>query len=86
MLPKRVELLVVLMAAWRLGAAATPVNPTFTGAVEAEYQIADADAVLVVNGGPDTPDRRSSVDRGSTRWPRPSLRGPTRGLHGRAGK
>ncbi|MEU1999837.1 class I adenylate-forming enzyme family protein [Rhodococcus sp. NPDC019627] len=54
MLPNRVELLVVLMAAWRLGAAATPVNPTFTAA-EAEYQITDANAALVVNEGPDAP-------------------------------
>ncbi len=30
MLPNRVELLLGLMAAWRLGAAATPVNPVFT--------------------------------------------------------
>lgn len=31
-LPNRVELLVTLMAAWRLGAIATPVNPAFTPA------------------------------------------------------
>ncbi|WP_432168336.1 class I adenylate-forming enzyme family protein [Streptomyces sp. bgisy031] len=55
MLPNRVELLVSLVAAWRLGAAATPVNPVFT-AHEAEYQIADAGAVLVVKTGPDAPD------------------------------
>ena len=30
MLPNQVELLLGLMAAWRLGAAATPVNPVFT--------------------------------------------------------
>ncbi|MFE7419860.1 class I adenylate-forming enzyme family protein [Rhodococcus sp. NPDC057529] len=53
-LPNRAELLVALMASWRIGAAATPVNPTFT-ATEAEYQIADAAAVLVVNEGPDAP-------------------------------
>ncbi|GAA4120866.1 long-chain fatty acid--CoA ligase [Nocardioides fonticola] len=47
MLPNRVELLVSLAAAWRLGAAATPVNPVFT-ATEATYQIEDADATLVV--------------------------------------
>ena len=39
MLPNRVELLIGLMAAWRLGAAATPVNPVFTPN-EADYQIA----------------------------------------------
>jgi acyl-CoA synthetase (AMP-forming)/AMP-acid ligase II len=47
MLPNRVELLVVVMAAWRLGAAATPVNPTFT-TTEAGHQVADSGAVLVV--------------------------------------
>jgi acyl-CoA synthetase (AMP-forming)/AMP-acid ligase II len=44
MLPNRVELLLGLMAAWRLGAAATPVNPVFT-ANEAGYQI---DALMFV--------------------------------------
>ena len=47
MLPNRVELLLGLMAAWRLGAAATPVNPVFT-ANEAGYQIADSGAKLLV--------------------------------------
>ena len=51
MLPNRVELLVAIVAAWRLGAAATPINPVFT-ANEAEYQIDDADATLVVAGEP----------------------------------
>ena len=55
MLPNRVELLVVLVAAWRLGAAATPINPAFT-AHEADYQINDADAAVVVNAGPDAPN------------------------------
>lgn len=54
MLPNRSELVVVLFAAWRLGAAATPVNPSFTHD-EAEHQIVDADATLVVNLGPDAP-------------------------------
>ena len=40
MLPNSVELLVAVLAAWRLGAAATPVNPTFT-AREVGYQVAD---------------------------------------------
>ena len=79
MLPNRVELLVVLMAAWRLGAAATPVNPTFT-AVEAEYQIADADAVLVVNEGPDAPTAgRPSIAVDEMAASQPP--GPTPGLH-----
>jgi long-chain acyl-CoA synthetase len=47
MLPNRVELLLGLMAAWRLGAAATPVNPVFTPN-EAGYQIADSGAKLLL--------------------------------------
>jgi acyl-CoA synthetase (AMP-forming)/AMP-acid ligase II len=54
MLPNRIELLVALMAAWRLGAAATPINPVFTE-TEAAYQIDDAGAALVVNEGPTAP-------------------------------
>lgn len=54
MLPNRSELVVAIFAAWRLGAAATPVNPTFTHH-EAGHQIADAGATLVVNAGPDAP-------------------------------
>ena len=54
MLPNRVELLVALFAAWRLGGAATPVNPVFT-ATEADHQIADSGATVVVNLGPDAP-------------------------------
>jgi long-chain acyl-CoA synthetase len=55
MLPNRVELLVAMVAAWRLGAAATPINPVFT-ANEADYQIDDAGAAVVVNLGADAPD------------------------------
>ncbi len=55
MLPNRVELLVALVAAWRLGAVATPINPMFT-AHEADYQIIDAGAAVVVNAGPDAPN------------------------------
>ncbi|CCG03158.1 class I adenylate-forming enzyme family protein [Blastococcus saxobsidens] len=54
MLPNRVELLVALFAAWRLGGAATPVNPVFT-ASEADHQITDSGATVVVNLGPDAP-------------------------------
>jgi acyl-CoA synthetase (AMP-forming)/AMP-acid ligase II len=54
MLPNRVELLVAMVAAWRLGAAVTPINPVFT-AHEADYQIQDAQAVVVVNVGPQAP-------------------------------
>lgn len=47
MLPNRSELVVVLFAAWRLGAAVTPINPALT-ADEAGYQLSDAGAKLVV--------------------------------------
>jgi len=54
MLPNRVELLVAMLAAWRLGGIATPVNSAFTAA-EAEYQINDCNAHLVINESPDAP-------------------------------
>ncbi|MFE3173976.1 class I adenylate-forming enzyme family protein [Amycolatopsis sp. NPDC059090] len=47
LLPNRVEFAVVLFAAWRLGAAVTPVNPELTDG-EASFQIADAKAKVVV--------------------------------------
>lgn len=46
-LPNRVELVVTLFAAWRLGAAVTPVNPALT-VDEAGHQIADSGAGVVV--------------------------------------
>jgi long-chain acyl-CoA synthetase len=80
MVPNRVELLVSIVAAWRLGATATPINPVFT-ATEANYQITDADSVVVVNLGPDAPtggrpsiavdDLRRAV-RGSRPLPQPA--------------
>ena len=51
MLPNRAELLLGLMAAWRLGAAATPVNPVFTPN-EAGYQITDSGAKLLLGADP----------------------------------
>ena len=54
MLPNRVELVVAILAAWRLGGIATPVNAAFTTA-EAEYQINDCDAHLVINESSDAP-------------------------------
>lgn len=48
MLPNRVELVIAVVAAWRLGATATPVNPVFT-ASEAAHQVDDAKAALLVN-------------------------------------
>ena len=47
MLPNRVELITSMFAAWRLGAAVTPVNPALTGQ-EARYQIGDAGGCVVV--------------------------------------
>jgi long-chain acyl-CoA synthetase len=54
MLPNRVELVVAMMAAWRLGGIATPVNSVFT-ATEAEFQINDCNALLVINESADSP-------------------------------
>ena len=51
-LPNRLELIISLFAAWRLGAAATPVNPALTPA-EMQYQVDDAGAKLVIGEGLD---------------------------------
>src|SRR5271154_5716352 len=50
MLPNRVELITSMFAAWRLGAAVTPVNPALTGQ-EGRYQIDDAGANGVIADG-----------------------------------
>jgi long-chain acyl-CoA synthetase len=47
MLPNRVELVVALFAAWRLGAAVTPLNPKLTRD-EARHQLTDAGAEVAV--------------------------------------
>jgi long-chain acyl-CoA synthetase len=47
MLPNKVELILVLFAAWRLGAVVTPINPVL-GEAESAYQVADASAKLIV--------------------------------------
>jgi acyl-CoA synthetase (AMP-forming)/AMP-acid ligase II len=49
-MPNRVELVIALFAAWRLGAAATPVNPALTSA-EMQYQVDDAGAKVVIGDG-----------------------------------
>jgi acyl-CoA synthetase (AMP-forming)/AMP-acid ligase II len=49
MLPNRVSFAVARFAAWRLGAAVTPISPTLTPA-EASYQIEDAGAAALVVG------------------------------------
>ncbi|MBM7368963.1 class I adenylate-forming enzyme family protein [Gordonia hydrophobica] len=56
LLPNRVELVVALFAAWRLGAAVTPVNPALADQ-EAEFQIRDAGVrVLVTDSEVSIPD------------------------------
>ncbi|MDI6022563.1 AMP-binding protein [Leucobacter sp. UT-8R-CII-1-4] len=47
MLPNSLELLIALLGAWRIGAAATPINPTFT-ARELDYQLSDSGAKLLL--------------------------------------
>ncbi len=47
MLPNSLELLIAMLAAWWVGAAATPVNPTFTSR-ELGYQLADSGAKLLL--------------------------------------
>jgi long-chain acyl-CoA synthetase len=46
-LPNSIDLVTVMFAAWRLGAALTPVNPALTKR-EAEHQVTDSGARLVV--------------------------------------
>ncbi|WP_433731258.1 class I adenylate-forming enzyme family protein [Nocardia sp. CA-129566] len=64
MLPNRLELIVALFAAWRLGAAATPIGPSLTSA-EVEYQLNDSRARVLVcaddgeSGQVDVPQRLS---------------------------
>ncbi|WP_340379876.1 AMP-binding protein [Streptomyces sp. SS7] len=54
-LPNRLEFVVIMFAAWRLGAAVTPVNPGLTDA-EARHQIEDSAAKAVI-----TDDRARGV-------------------------
>jgi long-chain acyl-CoA synthetase len=46
-LPNCIELITIMFAVWRLGAALTPVNPALT-AHEAQHQITDSGASLVI--------------------------------------
>ncbi|AJG22559.1 Fatty-acid-CoA ligase FadD7 [Cupriavidus basilensis] len=48
MLPNQVEFVVAMFAAWRLGAAVTPINPGLT-INEATHQIVDSQAKLLLN-------------------------------------
>lgn len=50
MLPNSVALLTAMLGAWRVGAAVTPVNPTFTER-ELRYQLEDSGARLLVTAG-----------------------------------
>src|ERR1700729_2688431 len=50
MVPNRVEFVTSMFAAWRLGAAVTPVNAALS-TQEARYQIDDAGAAVVVADG-----------------------------------
>jgi acyl-CoA synthetase (AMP-forming)/AMP-acid ligase II len=47
MLPNTASFVVALFAAWRLGAAVSPINPSLTP-VEVNYQVADAAATVVI--------------------------------------
>jgi len=47
MLPNTASFVVSLFAAWRLGAAVTPINPSLTAA-EVNYQVSDAAATLLI--------------------------------------
>ncbi|MFD9116563.1 class I adenylate-forming enzyme family protein [Streptomyces bottropensis] len=49
-LANRLEFVVIMFAAWRLGAAVTPVNPGLTDA-EARHQIEDSGAKVVITDG-----------------------------------
>ncbi|MFK4790039.1 class I adenylate-forming enzyme family protein [Microbacterium sp. ZW T5_56] len=48
LLPNRVELIVALFAAWRVGAAVTPINPVL-GVTEVRHQVADSGARVIVS-------------------------------------
>jgi long-chain acyl-CoA synthetase len=53
MLPNTASFVVSLFAAWRVGAAVTPINPSLTAA-EVSYQVSDAAAkVLIAEAAPD---------------------------------
>ncbi|NMO02728.1 long-chain fatty acid--CoA ligase [Gordonia sp. TBRC 11910] len=47
LLPNNADLIITLFAAWRLGAATTPINPALTD-VEVQYQVSDAGSKVLV--------------------------------------
>jgi long-chain acyl-CoA synthetase len=63
-LSNRVELVVTLFAAWRLGAAVTPINPALT-LDEVTYQVRDSSAVVIVAESDDAIDDVAIVSVGS---------------------
>ena len=65
MLPNRVEFVVAMFAAWRLGAAVTPISPTLVPA-EAAYQIEDAAAKVVIVDIPVEIDARLTCFRSTS--------------------
>ncbi|NMO03422.1 long-chain fatty acid--CoA ligase [Gordonia sp. TBRC 11910] len=78
MMRNRVELLIAIVAAWRLRAAATPLNPAFT-ANEAGYQLDDAAAAVVVVDGISLDGRRTIDVADLRREPARTLPAPTTG-------
>ncbi|MDY6999614.1 MAG: AMP-binding protein, partial [Actinomycetota bacterium] len=60
MLPNTADLVVTLFAAWRLGAAVTPLNPSLS-ADEAGYQVTDSAAKALVVDSPVDLDVRTAV-------------------------
>ncbi|MBN9636791.1 MAG: AMP-binding protein, partial [Actinobacteria bacterium] len=57
-IPNRVEFLIAMMATWRLGAIATPVNPEF-GAAETGHQLHDSGARVVITDTPEAAGGRN---------------------------
>ncbi|KXO89307.1 class I adenylate-forming enzyme family protein [Tsukamurella pseudospumae] len=60
LLPNTADLVVTLFAAWRLGAAVTPINPVLT-TDEIRYQATDASSVVLVTDNARTDDLGTSV-------------------------
>jgi acyl-CoA synthetase (AMP-forming)/AMP-acid ligase II len=50
-LPNRLELLIGIIGAWRVGATVTPINPTFTEP-ELDYQLVDSGAAVLLTDVP----------------------------------
>ncbi len=61
--PNCVDFVVSMFAAWRLGAAVTPVNPSLSPQ-EVDYQLADAGAAVLVSDGLSRCDSPSTAARG----------------------